>query len=130
MWKLPLDNAAFILTILRQRLHLTLSTLLVIRLSRTGRRNQATYRIVVAEKSRPVQGKFLEIVGSYNPGEGKKTDFKQDRIDHWIAQGAQPSDTVAGLLKYNGVAGMEKFMDFRNKKRATKNPLAEEAPTA
>ncbi len=99
--------------------------MLVIRLSRTGRRNQPTYRIVVAEKNRPVKGKFIEVVGFYNQGEGKKTDFKKDRIEHWIAQGAHPSDSVAGLLKYNGLSGMEKFMDFRNKTRAKKNAPAE-----
>jgi small subunit ribosomal protein S16 len=104
---------------------------LVIRLSRTGRKKQATYRLVVAEHTSPVQGKFHEIVGSYNPGEGKKLVFNKERVDYWVSVGAKPSNTVAGLLKFNGVKDMEKFMDPKNKKRPVKNPPEEpEAPAA
>ncbi len=100
--------------------------MLVIRLQRTGRKNQPSYRMVVAEKSRPVKKKHIEVVGSYNPSEGKKITFKKDRIDYWISVGAQPSDTVAGLLKFNGMKDMEKYMKPRNKKRPVKNPSEEE----
>jgi len=99
---------------------------LVIRLQRTGRKNQAAYRIVVAEKSAPVKGKHLEVVGTYNPSENKKFTVDQARIDHWISVGAQPSETVAGLLKYNGVSGMEKYMTPRTKNRPKKNPTEAE----
>jgi len=99
---------------------------LVIRLQRTGRKNQPSYRLVVAEHSKPVKGKHIEIVGSYNPSEGKKFTFKQDRIEHWISVGAKPSDTVAGLLKFNGMKDMEKYMTPRTKTRAKKNPTEEE----
>lgn len=118
--------------------------MLVIRLSRTGKRNQPAYRIVVAEHSAPVQGKFQEIIGHYLPAEGKKLEFKMDRIEHWVKMGAKPSDTVASLLKAKGVPNMEKFIGLRNLKRKKKKggdepeaaapaaeaPVAEETPAA
>lgn len=103
--------------------------MLVIRLTRKGKQNLAAYRIVLAEKSEAVKGAYIELLGYYNPSEAKKIEFKQDRIEHWISKGAQPSDTVAGLLKLNGMSGMEKFMEPRNKKRKSKN-APEAAPAA
>lgn len=96
--------------------------MLVIRLQRTGRTKQASYRLVVAEHSAPVKGKYKEIVGSYNPSEGKKFIAKQDRIEYWLSVGAKPSETVAGLLKFNGYKDMEKYMTPRTKKKPVKNP--------
>lgn len=106
--------------------------MLVIRLRRTGRINQAAYDVVVAEKANAVKGKFLEKVGAYNPSVSpKKFAYDLDRIKHWISSGAQPSDTLASLLKAKGVEGMEKFMEKRNKKRKNKKAAAEEpAPAA
>jgi small subunit ribosomal protein S16 len=98
---------------------------LVIRLSRTGRKNQPSYRIVLAEKSSPVNGKFQEILGFYNVSEGDKLNFKADRIEYWIGNGAQPSDTVAALLKNAGMPNMEKYLSPRDKKRSKKNPEEE-----
>lgn len=77
--------------------------------------------MVVAEHARPVKGKFLEIIGYYNPAESKRLEFKMDRIEHWIAKGAKPSDTVASLLKYNGVPNMEQYQGRRDIKRKRKN---------
>lgn len=99
----------------------------VIRLSRIGKQNQAAFRIVLAEKARAVKGAHQEILGYYNPAEGKKMDFKKERIEFWISKGAKPSDSVASLLKTNGVSGMEKYLEPRNKKRRSKNAPAEEA---
>ncbi len=104
--------------------------MLVIRLARTGRRNQATYRLVVAEKARPVQGKHLEILGFYSPAESKKFDFEMARAEYWIGKGAQPSDAAAALMKSAGLSGMEKFIAPRNKKRAKKNPTEAELAAA
>ncbi len=106
--------------------YLTYSTVLVIRLTRLGKTNEAAYRIVVSEKRNAVKGKYLECVGYYNPAENKKIDFDKARIEGWVAKGARPSDTVASLLKANGVAGMESFLAPRNAKRASKK----EAPKA
>lgn len=96
--------------------------MLVIRLTRVGKNNEAAYRIVVAEKRKAVKGAYQELLGFYNPAENKKIDFKKDRIEFWVAQGATPSDTVASLLKTNGMSGMEKFIAPRKLKRASKDP--------
>ena len=74
----------------------------VIRLQRTGKPKQAYYRVVAIEKSRGATGKPLEVLGSYNPREeaaGKKLQMKEGRVQHWIKNGALPSETVATLLK-------------------------------
>lgn len=98
----------------------------VIRLTRIGKQNQAAFRIVLAEKSDAVKGQAQENLGFYNPAEGKKIEFNKERIEFWISKGAQPSDTVASLLKTNGMAGMEKYIAPRNKKTRSKNAPAEE----
>lgn len=107
--------------------------MLVIRLQRTGRENLPTYRVVVAEKARPVKGKFLEIIGHYLPQRGTESlTVQQERVTFWVGRGAVPSNTVARLLKRNGLAGMEKFI-VRYTKRKPKNPEetpAEAAPAA
>lgn len=104
--------------------------MLVIRLQRTGRRNQVAYRIVVAEHSAPVKGRVVDSVGMYNPSEQKKINFDAAKIEDWISKGAKPSDTVASLLKANGMKGMEKFVGRRDLKRAKKNPSEEEQAAA
>ena len=68
-----------------------------IRLRRMGAKKNAFYRIVVADQQSPRDGRFIEIVGTYNP-HGTKVEAKRDRIGYWLAQGAQPSDSVARLL--------------------------------
>lgn len=83
--------------------------MLRIRLTRVGKRNNAHYRVVVAEHSRPVKGKFLELLGTYNPMK-KEVALKEERIKYWISQGAGPSQTVARLLRKNGYEGMDKFI--------------------
>ena len=92
--------------------------MLMIRLQRTGRENVPTYRLVVAEKSAPVKGKVLEIVGTYLPAQ-KPVIFKPntDRIAHWISRGAVPSDTLARLLNKEGMKGLEKFIRRYTKRR-------------
>lgn len=104
----------------------------VIRLTRIGKQNQAAFRIVLAEKSKAVKRENQEILGFYNPADNKKIDFNKERIEFWISKGAQPSDTVASLLKTNGMSGMEKYMAPRNRKTRSKNAPAEEpkAPQA
>ncbi len=73
-----------------------------IRLRREGAKNRPYYKVVVADSRSPRDGKFIEIIGTYDP---KKPDhnstLKLDRIEHWISQGAQPSDTVRSLIKKN-----------------------------
>jgi len=73
-----------------------------IRLRREGARNRPYYKVVVADSRSPRDGKFIEILGTYDP---KKPDHNStlqlDRIEHWISKGAQPSDTVRSLIKKN-----------------------------
>ncbi len=72
----------------------------VIRLRREGARNSPAYRVVVADKRSPRDGKFLELLGTYNPRkEGTNFQVKLNRIDFWIARGAKPSETVASIIK-------------------------------
>jgi len=73
--------------------------MLRIRLTRTGKKHQPTYRIVVAEHSAPIQGKFIEIVGYYIPTTKPKTlEVKKERVEYWISNGAVPTDTIHNLL--------------------------------
>jgi small subunit ribosomal protein S16 len=74
-----------------------------IRLRRTGSRGQPSYRIVVADKESPRDGRFLEIVGFYNPRTEPGTlEIKEDRVYEWMNNGALPTDSVAQLFKTSG----------------------------
>ena len=74
--------------------------MLAIRLSRIGKKKRPFYRVVVTEKTRPRNGRFLEIVGTYDPLK-KPAEIKLDaeRIKYWLGCGAQPSDTVRSFLR-------------------------------
>jgi small subunit ribosomal protein S16 len=72
----------------------------MIRLSRRGARKQPVYRIVVIEKDRSRDGRSIEVVGLYNPRTSPATvQLKKDRVDYWVAKGAQLSPTLARLYK-------------------------------
>ncbi|MEE9542277.1 MAG: 30S ribosomal protein S16 [Thermodesulfobacteriota bacterium] len=74
-----------------------------IRLSRRGTKKRPFYRIVVADKECPRDGKFLEVVGTYNPlVEPPVLTFEEEKIKGWILKGALPSTTVKNLLKNAG----------------------------
>ena len=104
--------------------------MLVIRLQRTGRKNLASYRIVAAEKARPVKAKFIEILGHYLPALAKpEIVVNTERASYWIGKGAIPSDTVARLFSKQGMKGMEKYIS-RYTKRRSKNAPEETAPAA
>ena len=73
-----------------------------IRLRREGAKNRPYYKVVVADSRSPRDGKFIELIGTYDPKkQGDNSTLKIDRVEHWIARGAQPSDTVRSLLKKN-----------------------------
>ena len=79
--------------------------MVVIRLARHGAKKKPFYRIVATDSRNPRDGRFIEILGHYNPvGADKPLTMKTDRIQHWIDQGAQPSPTVARLIKKNSAA--------------------------
>ena len=71
-----------------------------IRLRREGARNRPYYRVVVADSHSPRDGKFIEILGTYDPKQtGQNSSFNVERAEYWISKGAQPSDTVRSLIK-------------------------------
>jgi small subunit ribosomal protein S16 len=77
-----------------------------IRLRRIGRKKLPLYRIVVADQEAPRDGRFIEILGTYNPKgttAAEKVKVDAEKARQWIAQGATPSDTVQSLLKQAGV---------------------------
>ncbi len=75
-----------------------------IRLRRQGARNQPSYRIVVADSRFPRDGRFIEIIGFYNPRTEPPTmRVNEERARYWLSQGAQPSEAVARILRKVGV---------------------------
>lgn len=101
--------------------------MLVIRLARTGKKKQAYFRIVVAEKKRHVTAKFVEILGNYNPHE-KNLAINKERVAFYLGNGAQPSETVAKLFKKEGIE-LPKWVKITEKKKAPKKePEVKETP--
>jgi small subunit ribosomal protein S16 len=77
-----------------------------IRLRRVGAKKQPSYRIVAADIEHPRDGRFLEILGFYNPRTQPGTiELHEDRIYDWIGHGAQPSESVTRLFKTAGLIG-------------------------
>jgi small subunit ribosomal protein S16 len=75
-----------------------------IRLARVGAKRQPSYRIIIADQRSPRDGRFLEIVGHYNPRiDPPAIDMVEDRILYWLGQGAQPSEPIARMLEKNGI---------------------------
>ena len=74
-----------------------------IRLARHGAKKRPFYRIVAAQNEAPRDGRFLEVLGTYNPlTEPATIEVKADRVKDWLGRGAQPSDTVRSLLRKSG----------------------------
>jgi len=75
-----------------------------IRLRRVGAKKQPSYRVVVADSESPRDGRFIEIIGFYNPRTDPPTvEIKAERALHWLQHGAQPSDAVARMLQNLGI---------------------------
>ena len=71
-----------------------------IRLRREGAKNRPYYKVVVADSRSPRDGKFIEIIGTYDPKiPGHNSSLNVERVEYWISKGAQPSDTVRSLIK-------------------------------
>lgn len=88
---------------------------LAMRLSRGGRKKRPFYRIVVADKRMPRDGRYIERLGTYNPllakDDENRVNLNEDRIKHWLAEGAEPSYRVAVFL---GKAGLAPMPEQRN----------------
>ncbi len=98
-----------------------------IRLRRVGGKGQPSYRVVATDKESPRDGRFLEILGFYNPRTDPSTiQLKEDRVYDWMSKGAQPTESVARVFKSCGL--MERFERF--KKGETLEVLLEEAASA
>jgi small subunit ribosomal protein S16 len=78
---------------------------LSIRLARVGKKKMPSYRVVVIDKRRPRNGRFVEIVGTYNPlTKPAAVKLDAERIKYWLGCGAQPSDTVSSFLRSQKIA--------------------------
>lgn len=84
-----------------------------IRLRRIGLRHQPSYRIIAADKESPRDGRFLEILGFYNPRtEPFSINVKEDRVFEWLSNGAQPSESVQQI--FNSVGLMDRFQRYKS----------------
>ena len=93
-----------------------------IRLQRHGARHAPFYRMVVAPSTVRRDGRFIEVLGTYNPQAHTRTEelkLKMDRIDHWLGEGAQPTDTAKSLIS-QGRLSPEEWLERAEKKAAAK----------
>jgi small subunit ribosomal protein S16 len=96
-----------------------------IRLRRVGRKKQPHYRIVVADSTSPRDGRFVEIIGHYHPRQAENSlEVRTDRANHWLDNGALPSDTVRSLLRRAGVLKARHEARLAKKLQSTAVPLA------
>ena len=94
--------------------------MLKIRLQRIGRKNDPSFRAVLTDsKNSTKSGKFLEILGTYNPKAGEN-NFKTDRIKYWISKGAKPSDTMHNFLVHDKITEGKKINVLPKKKPTVK----------
>ena len=102
-----------------------------IRLRRVGRKKSPMYRIVVADSKSPRDGKFIEIVGQYQPRTGDQAlNLNTERVNHWLNVGAQPSDTVRSLLRKAGVLKQRHETRLAAKLQANAVPVSNRAEQA
>ena len=94
--------------------------MLMIRLQRIGKRGQAYFRVVILEHTTRPKGKYLELLGTYNPHQ-KEFKVKKDRIEYWISKGAQTSPTVNNLMVNYKVWDKPKMQSWKPKKGKSKN---------
>jgi len=106
-------------------------SMLVIRLTRVGKKKQPSYRIVVQEKSKDPWGGAIEQLGHYDPLTDPATlNVKEERVRYWIEKGAQPSDTMWNLLVDRKIIAGEKRRVVQLSKRRKEKAAAKEAPAA
>lgn len=102
-----------------------------LRLTRRGQTKRPFYRVVAAEKSARRDGKFIEIVGTYNPLlDPPVADLKEDRVRHWIGQGAEQSKLVRSLIKKSFPGLVEEKQDHSKAKSVDRRKKRREAVKA
>ena len=93
--------------------------MLKLRLRRMGAKKRPTYRIVVAESSAPRDGKFIEIIGNYDPLTDPATvRLNEERAKHWLSVGAQPTETVRNILRRAELVGDDPRLTARHEQGA------------
>lgn len=105
----------------------------MIRMQRTGRKNQATFRLVLQEKSQAPRSAAKEILGTYNPHAKERKDqvqLKEDRIKYWLSVGAQASPTVHNMLIEFGLITGKKVRVVQPKLKPQEEGAATEQPAA
>lgn len=99
-----------------------------IRLRVQGKKDRAFYRIIVADSRLPRDGKYLEMLGWYNPfNEEKKAELNTERLSHWLSVGAQMSDKTRSIVKAIDPEIISKFLAKKPKKKKAKSSKAEAA---
>lgn len=105
--------------------------MVAIRLSRVGKKNKATFRIIVSDKRQDTHGTALEILGSYNPHTSPATiELDVERAKYWLSVGAQPSDTVYNLFVEKGIITGQKRIVAKAKAAPAETTEAAAAETA
>lgn len=99
--------------------------MLTIRFNRTGRKNRTYFRVVVQEHATAPGGRHIEVVGSYDPHQ-KTAVLKGERIQYWISQGAQPSETAWNLMVKEGVIEGKKRPVKMVRPKSAETPAVEE----
>jgi len=99
--------------------------MLIIRLSRVGKKKQASFKVIISEKAKDTLGTYLELLGHYNP-HTNKAELKADRIKYWLGKGAQTSGTVHNLLVDQKIIIGEKIKvaNIKKKKEGEKTEAA------
>ncbi len=104
---------------------------LKIRLSRAGAKKRPYYRIVIADSKSPRDGRYIERVGTYDPlvpkGSAERVKLVEERIKHWLSQGAQPTDRVLRFLDVAGIQKRDARMNPNKGQPGTKRLEREEA---
>lgn len=101
----------------------------MIRLQRTGKRGQAYFRVVILEHTSRVKGKYLELLGNYNPHQ-KELKVKKDRVEYWMSKGAQISPTVNNLMVNYKIWNKPKMQSWKPKKKEAQAKAPEAAAPA
>lgn len=99
--------------------------MLKIRLQRIGKRGQAYFKVIVTEHTRKPKGKYLELLGSYDPHKNK-LNVDGPKVKHWLSKGAKMSETVNNLLVRKGVVEGEKVQTWKPKKKGATVSEAEQ----
>lgn len=90
--------------------------MLAIKLRRIGKKHQPSFRVIVAEKRSKLQGRFVEDIGWFNP-QTKESKINQERVNYWLKNGAQPTDSIHNLLVRGGIiSGSKRPVHKKSKK--------------